>query len=128
VRTLNGRSLVALVTTLAILALGCESAVGPDQGLSASIVGDSLRLENGTPRPTYFFEVEAGLAARINWAPCSDPRTCQAVAPGSALMIPLTDVFGFEEDSEVVLVYWWYLVPRRGKYQPDAIRTTGARR
>ena len=116
------------VVALALYALGCESPMGVDRTVTVSIVGDSLRLENPTLRPAYFFAVEAETAARINWAPCTDPSKCQAVPPQGTLSIPLAEVTGFEADSEVALVYWWHLVARLGSHRSPEIRCTGARR
>lgn len=123
------RSLMPVVVVLG-LSTACRSPVHPDGTVSASIVGPSLRIENASRVPVYYFAVEPEMVARINWAPCVEGPNCYAIPAGSATTIPLTSVAGFDSTSEEVLVYWWRRVPGRPliTYRPGEIYHVIARR
>ena len=123
------RRLVQVVIAVA-LGTACQSPVELDGKVAASVVGSSLRIENGTSDPVYYFAVERQTAAAINWAPCVERPQCPSIRAGSAATIALTDVSGFDSTSEEVLVYWWHRIPgtRLLSARPGEIQAAIARR
>ena len=123
------RSLAPLVVVLG-LSSGCRTPVDAGGAVTATIVGDSLRIHNGTSAAIFYLAVEAQTAALINWAPCVAPPECPSVRSESVATIPLTNVYGFDSTSEVALIYWWTRVRVLpfGWYRPGPISATGAHR
>lgn len=107
------RSFLA-VAVVAGLSTACRTPVEPEGTVTAAIVGDSLRIDNGLRGPVFFSAVEGGAAAQVSIIPriVSTPE-CPAIPSGSVMTIPLTDIHGFEPGSETVQITWWRPVPGR---------------
>lgn len=123
------RSLMQVIVVLG-LSTACRSPVYLDGTVSASIVGPSLRIENTSSVPVYYFAVERRMAALILWAPCVEGPDCHAIPAKSATTIPLASVPGFDSTTEEVIVYWWRRVPGQplSAYRPGDIHGVIARR
>lgn len=121
------RSLLALVIAFLLVAscgLFTEPQTEPE--LTVSATPPELRLVNSGTKPVYYFVVESGLAIRMNWAPCTDPKSCPRVPPKGEVAVPYSSISGYSPEAKSALVYWWYLVPtREGAFAPDSIRALG---
>jgi hypothetical protein len=108
------------VCFVALLAIACTSPLSPVNVVTGS---SSLRIANSTGLPVYYFVVECQLAARINWAPCTDPSRCAAVAPNGEGSVPYDQISGYQAGASQAIVYWWHLEPSAdGRFQADSIR------
>jgi hypothetical protein len=87
-----------------------------------------LNLSNVSPATIYTFPIEAGLAMRANWAPCSDPAHCNGIKPGATTELPYAQIAGYEAGATHAIVYWWHLVPDGSAgFRPDSIRAVPVR-
>lgn len=83
----------------------------------------TLHLRNQTARPVYVFVVERESAAVIDWAACSNPDTCDGLAPGGERSVGYERIAGYESGDQEAILYWWHLEPRLGGgFTPDSIR------
>ena len=112
------------------LGTGCQSPVGPDGTVTASIRGLALRIENRTTEPVFYAPVERETAARVLLALCVTPPECPVLPPGGVATISLAEVDGFERTSDVVLVHWWRRVPGPavGYYEAGPVEVIAVRR
>jgi hypothetical protein len=113
-----------LVSFVLMLALACGSATGPIGGnLAVRAAPPVLNLSNVSPATIYTFPIEAGLAMRANWAPCSDPAHCSGIKPGATEELPYAQIAGYGAGATHAIVYWWHLVPDGTTgFRPDSIR------
>jgi hypothetical protein len=124
------RSHLLLSALFALTASACDLLSGPRQAgsLAVSSTGSELVLENTGGRTIYYFTIEQRMAARVLWAPCTDPVRCAGVPPGQRRSLPHDSVAGFAPESEVALVYWWHLEPASGGvFAPDSVRVETVR-
>ena len=107
-----------IVTAVACLtAAGCSDPTGVRSDiLEITRQSSSLRLRNLIGEPVYYFVVERGTSAVVDWSPCIDPEIedppCRRVAPRSSRTVPFTDIVGYEAGEAEVIVYHWRLIPR----------------
>ena len=120
-----------LSSVLIILAVSaCDLLSGPREAgsLRVASTGSELVLRNTGGRTVYYFAIEAGLAARALWAPCTRPDRCDGVAAGQRRSLSFDSLAGYEPGAEVALVYWWHLEPTGGgDFQPDLVRVEAVR-
>jgi hypothetical protein len=118
---------ISFVGVVCMLSLACTSSTGPIGGqVRVNPTPPTLQLTNESPAPVYIFVIEADLAIRANWAPCTNPAQCRAIQVGATDQLPYTDIAGYTESATHAIVYWWHLVRRGGGYEPDSIRAVGA--
>jgi hypothetical protein len=120
---------VYLALGASLIALACEDPADLTAGeLAVRVTPPVVELTNHTPAPVYFFAIEGGLAIRANWAPCTDPSRCRAVAPAGSLDLAFSQIAGYHTDAETAIVYWWHLIPGgETGFRPDSIRAVGIR-
>ena len=109
---------------LACVVLGCHDPTGYSvaESVAARTDQSAVELHNGRSAAIYFFIVDRQEAALINWAPCGDPQHCPRVAANRTVVVPGSEVFGWDT-SDQVIVYWWHLIPAGDRrYEPDTIR------
>jgi len=117
----------SFVGVICVLSLACTSSTAPIGGrLRVNPAPPTLQLTNESPAPVYIFVIEAGLAIRANWAPCTDPAQCRRIRVGATDELAYTEIAGYTESATHAIVYWWHLVRRGGGYEPDSIRAVGA--
>ena len=109
--------------------LSCGSATGVFGGeLSVRVTPPILNLTNHTTAAVYFFAIEGQSASRANWAPCTDPSHCAAVAPAASRDLPYSQIAGYELGVQTAIVYWWHLIPGgETGFHPDSVRAVGVR-
>jgi hypothetical protein len=118
-----------LVPTLLLLTVGaCEAPTASPGRLHATADGTDVVLRNLTDRTVYTFVVDASRLALINWAPCSDPRSCEGIAPGTEERVSYESLAApWGEPVEEVAIFAWHLIPRRdGSHEVRWIRSPGA--
>jgi hypothetical protein len=88
-------------------------------GLTVTGSATGILLSNSDTVPIYFAVYNVALLPRIEWAPCTEPRRCDVVAPGTQRMVAMR---GMPSDSAVV--FWWRLIPSsHGLLRPDSVRS-----
>jgi hypothetical protein len=81
-----------------------------------------------SPATIYTLPIEAELAARANWAPCSDPAHCSGIKPWESQELPYAQITGYAAGATHAIVYWWHLVPDGTTgFKPDSIRAVVVR-
>lgn len=103
--------------------LACSDATGVEiGGVIANAESGQIAITNGTSRPVYTFVIGRQFAALALWAPCTNPSTCEAIAPGATRRVPNPSFPGIVETEAIV--NWWHLVPDpAGGFKPDSIRS-----
>ena len=123
-------SRVAHLAVLAacILACGGPTEVSGSGRVEAYAEPSALAVRNNRWATIYVFVVDAGEAARINWAACTDPTRCDGILPHELERVPSTRIFGWEKSGPLIL-YWWHLVAAAGGgFRADSIRAVGVLR
>ncbi len=130
--TRNQNMLARILRHLALaavpFALACSSS-GPTEisyetttsGIQAGYVAVSttsagLVVVNQTELPVYYFAVERGTSALIDWVPCGGTSLalCVGISPGATLTIPWTNVVGYKPEASEYLLIWYHLVTVNG--------------
>ena len=116
------RELVMAVLALSLSAAACRiEHVAPGEesnqqvagSVAAEIVGDAVRVTNGTDRPVAY-------AVWPRWylglfSPCADPApSCVNLAAGASATIPIAAVEGVVPETDAVTVRWWRVEPDEG--------------
>lgn len=116
--------LLAPVAVLVLLA-GCSTTTFTLGGPLAIRTGaGEVQLDNRTNAPVYTFVIEREAAARTDWVACTNPATCDAIAPGQERRIAYDDIPGYETGDDEAIVYWWHLMPAPGGgFAPDSLRS-----
>ena len=107
------------------LVLACGDPTGPIPGtLAVRATAPVLQLTNQSAAPIYTFTIEAGTAARANWAPCTDPSRCPSIAPGKHATLPYAAITGYTAGAQQAIVFWWHLTLGGSTgFRPDSIRS-----
>ena len=108
------------------LQLACSDPVSVNSDvLLVRQSGLFLELTNRSDAPVYHFVADRDILPLLDWVPCSNPATCDGIAPSSTRRIGFDDVIGYQAGSEALVVYHWQLVaaPDDGGFVPDSIRS-----
>ena len=112
------RRLIALVAFLsAPLAMACREPVearvyaGP---LRVRVLSPEVQLNNTTSDPIYYKIIEQETATLIDWMPCTDPPSCDAVRVGETKAVPYSSIVGYKDGKTDAIVYWWHLAAKAG--------------
>ena len=100
------RRLTPALTALVLSVASCSDPTSVSGGVSAVNSGGAMRLTNASATPVYYFLVERGTAATINWAPCVNPG-CPAIPPNATVTVPDGQILGVQPGSREVVFYWW---------------------
>jgi hypothetical protein len=115
--------LVVALGALSCLVTRCSSLAPAGGALSVVAIPPALHLTNQTALPVYTFVIDRSTLALTDWAPCSDPNSCQSIAPGATPVLPYSGIAGYSAATREAIVYWWHLEPQGGGgFQPDSIR------
>ena len=100
---------------VALAVSACDSVSDPESGGGVIVRADEngLVVRNLTGATIYTFAVDRNTAAVINWVRCTDPRTCDGIRPRRSALLPATQIMGWEESKDILLV-WWQLQPAPG--------------
>lgn len=96
--------LIAVVFIISIS--GCADSVSDLNTDDVSITVDSedLNIKNNFNHSIYYFAVEAGVAAVIQWAPISSDEN--RVKSRSTKRILLENIHAYEPGDEILIYYW----------------------
>lgn len=116
------RSLRAGAWVLALAS--CTSPSAPVvEGVQAELTSEGLEVRNFRSDAIYYFAIERGLAALVDWAPCIGPGPCPHIDPGDTETISHA-ALGWTAGSSEALLYWWEMVADgHGGVKVDSIRT-----
>jgi hypothetical protein len=127
------RLAAALAVALALVVPGCGGSDRPEPpptppptsavpsregGLQAFRTAEGILLGNRDTVPLYVAMYDARVLPFIEWAPCTDPATCEGIRPGERRVETLAP-----EVSDTVVVFWWRLIAGPGGVTvPDSVR------
>jgi hypothetical protein len=114
--------LLAIASVIATLS--CAESIGPETKsdlLRVNVFTDQLQLVNQSQQPIYFFAIERN--SLLDWAPCVDPATCEAIPVGGSKFLLYTEINGYQTGATEAVVHHWLLVPQGTEFQPDSIRS-----
>jgi hypothetical protein len=99
--------LLPLFIILSFLAFwGCSDSVSDLNTKDVSLFIDSadLNIRNNFSHPIYYFAVESGVAAQINWAPISTEEN--RVKARGMKSLPLDSINAYDHGDEIIFYYW----------------------
>lgn len=110
---MKGISLIGVLTVIAIGACRPES-ISTDSAPSGRV---TVTREQAGIRVTN--HTDQGVAYAIsnpNWlgllAICNDPEpACIRLQAGASVLVPFSEIQGFESGAEKITVHWWHVVP-----------------
>lgn len=105
---------LAPFVALLLLAGACSDSTGPGAAPSVSVSrsAGTIELRNPGPEPLAYFAIEVNLAARANWAPCTDPGPgCLRLPAHGAVTVPYAEITGYEPGATTALLFSWRVVP-----------------
>ena len=98
-----------ILSILFFLFVACSESTEPDKPdveLNAKTTG--LEVKNNTNHTIYYFIVESGFAALIDWAPGFDGLNLNS---GGSTIIPYAEISNMNEESvkegNKIICYWW---------------------
>ena len=107
----------SILTLNLLIIFGCkESVVFPDE-VEISSKGKVITIHNRLKSKVYYSLIESGASATIYWCPRIDENT-PTVYPQKSVNIDFENVFGFKNDSEKAIVYYWEAVNENGSLVP----------
>ncbi|MDX1638019.1 MAG: hypothetical protein R3281_08625 [Balneolaceae bacterium] len=100
----NGLFLYVLLT--AALFFSCsDNPVHPGaKDISLEAGEHALTVTNRFPRELYYFAVEWGRVAQIQWTPASKEGT--GIPPGGTKKISYDKVYGYRDGTTIIFYYW----------------------
>ena len=117
----------ALAMALATVTLSsCRSTTSPSgQLLNISTDGSALTLENRNDWPVFYFAVDPGFLALIDFALCNDPASnCPRVPALGSSRVAYGDIAGYHTGEADVVIYQWRLERKAdGTYTTTQQRT-----
>ncbi len=104
--------------------VACLEVVPPaPRILSAQLTSEGIDLLNHSDKVLYTFAADLDtLEIMQNFAPCSEPETCEGIPPGDARITPFEEIRGWSLQTRDVVVLHWFLVPDGEGFKPDTIR------
>src|SRR2546430_3230224 len=100
----------ALAMALATVTLSsCRSTTSPSgQLLNISTDGSAITLENRNAWPVFYFAVDPGFLALIDFALCNDPASnCPRVPALGSSRVAYGDIAGYHTGEADVVIYQW---------------------
>ena len=117
----------ALAMALATVTLSsCRSTTSPSgQLLNISTDGSAITLENRNAWPVFYFAVDPGFLALIDFALCNDPASnCPRVPALGSSRVAYGDIAGYHTGEADVVNYQWRLERKAdGTYTTTQQRT-----
>lgn len=113
--------LITLFTCLIISS--CADSVSDLNTDDVAITSNSadLNIKNNFNHSIYYFAVEAGIAAVIQWAPISSDEN--RVKSRSTKQIPLENIHAYEPGDEILIYYWSKKEPGNNNIKFQRIQT-----
>ncbi len=92
---------------VALVAFGCHTEPTAPGVLAVTHAPNAaFRLHNTGSGPVYYFVVERGLAAVINWARC-EGSGCPSVPARDSVDLPYAQISGYSATATEASVFWW---------------------
>ena len=121
------RTKYALAIALATVTLSsCKSTTSPTgQLLNISTGGSAITLENRNAWPVFYFAVDPGFLALIDFALCTDPASsCPRVPALGTSRVPYSDIAGYHAGQTDVVIWQWRLErDSKGAYTVTELHT-----
>jgi hypothetical protein len=118
---MQGDRFSQLVILMAALACGDPTSTTQDQ-LTIQTTGQDVVLSNASEKPTFYFIVERGTAAVLDFTTCVEGPGCRSVASGATVRIPYRQITGYGPDRKEAIVFWWRSVPSPTGPRADGLR------
>lgn len=119
--TMMQRVLMTVPAALGFMACSDPAGVAMVENVTIQAVESGVMIENSRSARIVYTVLDAGFAARANWAPCVHPD-CPSILPNEQRRVPAEEIGGWRESDEVI-AYWWHVYPTPdGGYYRDEIR------
>ncbi len=114
-------SITLLLITLFFIT--CSDSVSDlnRKDVSLIIESDHLKIQNRFSHSIYYFAVESGVAAQIQWAPLSTDEN--RVKPRGMKSLPLDSIHAYEPGDEILFYYWSEKEPKNSNIKFQSIET-----
>lgn len=91
------------------------------EDIVVSVESEELTIRNNFNHSIYYFAVEAGTAAYIQWAPISSDEN--RIKSQSTKRIPLDEIHAYEPHDEIIIYYWSKKEPGNNNIKSQRIGT-----
>ena len=94
------------LVALLLLLNSCSDSVSDleTDHISIQVESEDLQIKNNFNHSVYYFAVESGVAALINWAPISSEEN--RVKPKSVRPVSLDEIHGYKPGKTILFYYW----------------------
>ncbi|MCG2589048.1 hypothetical protein [Rhodohalobacter sulfatireducens] len=108
---------------ITLLLISCSGSVSDlsKKDVSLNIENEHLLVKNNFNHSIYYFAVESGVAAQINWAPLSTEEN--RVRPGRLKSIPLDSIHAYDPGEEILFYYWSQKEPKNNNIKFQSIQS-----
>lgn len=108
---------------ITLLLISCSDSISDlsKKDVSLRIDNEHLLVKNNFNHSIYYFAVESGVAAQINWAPLS--REENRIRPGRLKSIPLDSIHAYDPGEEILFYYWSQKEPKNNNIKFQSIQT-----
>jgi hypothetical protein len=101
--------LILILPVIFMLSLACTESTGNDKSnVEFNPKTTGLEVKNNTSHTIYYFIVESGFAALIDWAPGFNGPNLD---PGESIVVPYSEISNGSEESvkegDSIICYWW---------------------
>ena len=108
---------LALFAVLLLAAAACQrDSMSPERtgslDVTVRVVSGGIRFDNNTDHALAYFAIESNTAMLALWGTCNDPGpTCVRLPARASVVIPYSEVAGYEPGARSAIVHWWRVVP-----------------
>lgn len=108
---------------ITFLLISCSDSVSDlsKKDVALRIENEQLLVRNKFNHSIYYFAVESGAAAQINWAPLSTDGN--RVKPGRTKSIPLDSIYAYDPGDEILFYYWSQKEPENNNIKFQSIQS-----
>ena len=117
------KSLILIPFFLILIFSGCADSVSDlnTKDVVVSVEIENLNARNNFNHSVYYFVVEAGVAAVIQWAAISTDEN--RIKSRSTKQIPFNEIHAFEPGDEIIIYYWSKKEPGNNNIKSQRIET-----
>ena len=113
----------SLLLLIGLIFVSCSESVSDlnTNDVIVSVEGEDLTIQNNFNHSIYYFTVEAGTAASIQWAAISTNEN--RVKSRSTKRITLDQIYRYEPGAEIIVYYWSEKEPSNNNIKFQRIET-----
>ncbi len=112
-----------LLFLIGLISVSCSDSVSDlnTDDVIVSVESEELTIQNYFTYSIYYFAVDAGTAAYIQWAAISTDEN--RVKSRSTKRIPVDQIYGFEPGKDIIVYYWSEKEPSNNNIKSQRIGT-----